>query len=583
MQGRYRIISQLGRGGMGAVYVAEDKKRFDASVALKEILIDLADIDSKQHELLKRAFEREAKILAEVQHEVFPHVIEYFSESDRQFLVMELIQGADLAQLLVERKKPFPIEEILHWSDQLLDALDYLHSYNPPIFHRDLKPQNLKLTSRGKIKLLDFGIAKNEEANLTATISNQTFIAATLNYSPFEQILRVIDSTLREVITQRYEEKVKRILERPADAQSDLYALGATLYHLSTAFIPTDALKRTLDVWSDKPDPLRRPHELNPNIPEEVSLVFLKAMEIERENRFASATEMRQALNKAGAKIKRRDQEAAKKREEAQRAIWLAEQAQLEKERMEKEHQLAEQERLPIKQLMQAKTERFIKESEVKAQTENDFITETQPASTQSSLTLPSDVQPSAVEDFFTKASLIEISNTAPSESASKSELTGTAYFNEPLTYNKEIISEPLPIIQKKSGSKSDAKLFWILPIAAVCIFAVGGIGGIFWWIGLDSTNSVTPAVNPEISTPTVTPTVEPTVEPTIEPSASPIPSPTTNPTTESDGETEPTPLPKKTPIQKPSPVKTPPIQKTPIPKPPSRPSADCIYNGRCN
>jgi serine/threonine protein kinase len=367
LQGRYQIISQLGQGGMGAVYEAQDKKRFNASVALKEILFDLADetTDAKHQDLLKRAFEREAKILAEVQHEVFPHVIEYFSESDRQFLVMELIKGADMAQMLINRKAPFPLEEILNWTDQLLDALDYLHSYNPPIFHRDLKPQNLKITSRGKIKLLDFGIAKSAEAGLAGTIANQTFIAATLNYSPFEQILRAIDSTLREMIAQRYEEKIKPILEQPADARSDLYALGATLYHLSTAVVPTDALKRTLEVWSGKPDPLRRPHELNPEIPKEISLIFLKAMEVERENRFASAVEMQQALKKAAADVKRREREAAKKREEeAQRAIWLAEQAQLEKERLERERlekerlererQLAEQERLRIEKQRQA-------------------------------------------------------------------------------------------------------------------------------------------------------------------------------------------------------------------------------------
>jgi serine/threonine protein kinase len=355
LQGRYQIVSQLGQGGMSAVYEAQDKKRFNASVALKEILINLSDvIDSKQQEMLKRAVEREAKILAEVHHEVFPHVIEYFSESDRQYLVMELIQGADLAELLAERKIPFPLEEILKWSDQLLDALDYLHSYDPPIFHCDLKPQNLKLSSRGKIKLLDFGIAKSAEEHLTATITNQTFFAATLNYSPFEQILRVLDSTLREVITQRHEEETKRILEHAADARSDLYALGATLYHLSTAFVPTDALKRTLEVWANKPDPLRNPHELNPSIPEEIFLVFLKAMEIERENRFASAVEMQQALNNAVADIKRREREAAKKREEEiHHARWLAEQKQLEQERSEqerlnREHQPSEQEQLRI-------------------------------------------------------------------------------------------------------------------------------------------------------------------------------------------------------------------------------------------
>jgi len=366
LQERYQIISQIGHGGMSTVYEAQDKKRFNASVALKEIFFDLSDvIDSKQQETLKVAVEREAKILAEVHHEVFPHVIEYFSENDKQYLVMELIQGPDLAELLTHRKIPFSLEEILKWSDQLLDALDYLHSYNPPIFHCDLKPQNLKLSSRGKIKLLDFGIAKSAEEHLTATITNQTFTATTLNYSPFEQILRVLDPTLRDVITQRYEEKTKRVLGRIADARSDLYALGATLYHLSTAFMPTDALKRTLEVWADKPDPLRNPHELNPSIPEEISMVFLKAMEIEQENRFASAVEMQQALNKAVADVKRREREAAKKREEevqqarwlaeVQHARWLAEQKRLEQERLEQER--LEQERLELQRLEQERLE----------------------------------------------------------------------------------------------------------------------------------------------------------------------------------------------------------------------------------
>jgi serine/threonine protein kinase len=351
LQGRYRIVSQIGQGGMSTVYEAQDKKRFDASVVVKEILIDSDDfIDSKQQEMLKRAFEREAKILAEVHHEVFPFVIEYFSESDRQYLVMELVEGANLAELLANQKAPFPLEKIIKWSFQLLDALDYLHSYNPPIFHSDLKPQNLKLSSQGKIKLLDFGIAKGAEEHMTATITNQTFIAATLNYSPFEQILQVLDPTLRDVITQRYEENTRRVLEHIPDAGSDLYSLGATLYHLSTAIIPTDTLKRTLEIWANKADPLRDLHELNPSIPEEISVVFLKAMEIERENRFASAVEMKQALNNAVADIKRRERETEKKRHvEVQHAIWLTEQKRLEHVPLGLENRIVKQDSVNVK------------------------------------------------------------------------------------------------------------------------------------------------------------------------------------------------------------------------------------------
>ncbi len=101
LQNRYRIIRQLGKGGMGAVYEAHDSV-FDTTIALKEILIDLSKNSTpKQREMLRAAFEREGKILAKVSHEVFPHVRDYFQEADRQFLIMELVDGDDLAELSV--------------------------------------------------------------------------------------------------------------------------------------------------------------------------------------------------------------------------------------------------------------------------------------------------------------------------------------------------------------------------------------------------------------------------------------------------------------------------------------------------
>ena len=155
---RYRILRQLGHGGMGAVYEAHDSV-FDTTCALKEIIIATNSQNPKQQELLLRAFEREAKLLAKIKHEAVPHVRDYFTDTNRQFLVMELVEGKDLGGLLEERQTPFPLEDVLRWMEQLLDGLDYLHTQNPPIYHRDLKPQNLKITPRGKIKLLDFGIA----------------------------------------------------------------------------------------------------------------------------------------------------------------------------------------------------------------------------------------------------------------------------------------------------------------------------------------------------------------------------------------------------------------------------------------
>ena len=240
---RYRIISQLGKGGMGAVYEAHDNV-FDTTIALKEILIDLSrNTTPAQREMLKLAFEREGKILAKINHESFPHVRDYFQDNDRQFLVMELVDGDDFGALLEKRGEPFPVADTMRWAEQLLDALDYLHNLNPPVIHRDIKPQNLKLTTRGKVKLLDFGIAKGNESQKNTTITNQTFVAATLHYSPLEQIYRVLDSTFREVIAYQFKEQAGEIMAQNADARSDIYALGATFYHLLTNTLPIDALK----------------------------------------------------------------------------------------------------------------------------------------------------------------------------------------------------------------------------------------------------------------------------------------------------------------------------------------------------
>ncbi len=295
LRGRYKVLRRLGQGGMGAVYEAHDNV-FDTSVALKEVTIDLSNAyDTEAQEMTKLAFEREAKILAKISHETIPHVKDYFIEKEAQFLIMELVDGDDLAKLLKQRNAPFPIGTIIEWTNQLLDALDYLHTQEPPIIHRDIKPQNLKLTTRKKIKLLDFGIAKGTES-VSNTITNQTFIAATLNYSPIEQMVRVLDPTFLAVITHKYTDQIEHILEQNADSRTDIYALGATLYHLATNKQPTEAVKRGIDIWDGNADPLENPSLLNPEIPLEYSNFLLKAMQINRMHRYSTAAEMRNAL-----------------------------------------------------------------------------------------------------------------------------------------------------------------------------------------------------------------------------------------------------------------------------------------------
>ena len=151
LQNRYLVQKQIGQGGMGAVYMATDQ-RFGSTVALKETFFNDPN--------LLKAFEREARLLNHLRHPALPRVSDHFTEEDGQFLVMEFIPGADLSEMLKEKSAPFPASDVLEWADQLLDALEYLHTHEPPVIHRDIKPQNLKLTSRRHIVLLDFGLAK---------------------------------------------------------------------------------------------------------------------------------------------------------------------------------------------------------------------------------------------------------------------------------------------------------------------------------------------------------------------------------------------------------------------------------------
>ena len=267
---------------MGTVYEAFDK-RLDTIVALKETHFS--------DEVLSKQFEREARLLARLHHAALPRVIDHFSESGGQFLVMNFIAGEDLSEMLQRRKGHFPVNEVLSWGDQLLDALDYLHSQEPPVIHRDIKPQYLKLTSRGQVILLDFGLAKGFAGEISRVNTPGSIFGFTPNYAPLEQ--RQGTGT---------------------DARSDLYALAATLYHLITGMAPPDVLTRVTDTTDGKPDPLIYAHEINRDVPQSVAAVINRAMAIGRTQRFSCAREMRESLR-----------ESRKREEEARRDIAEAE------------------------------------------------------------------------------------------------------------------------------------------------------------------------------------------------------------------------------------------------------------------
>jgi len=267
LQGRYRIVRQLGQGGMGAVYEAVDL-RLDTVVALKETLFT--------DERLRKQFEREARLLARLHHQALPRVSDHFTEGEGQFLVMQYIPGEDLFEMQTRRQSAFPQSDVLRWADQLCDALDYLHTQEPQIIHRDIKPQNLKLTARGQVILLDFGLAKGSAGQLTAVTTSASIFGYTPNYAPLEQVQGL-----------------------GTDARSDIYSLAATLYHLLTNVKPPDALSRAGAIVNGMEDPLAPADSVAPQVSPPVAHVLEVAMSQKRDDRYESAQMMREALNSA--------------------------------------------------------------------------------------------------------------------------------------------------------------------------------------------------------------------------------------------------------------------------------------------
>jgi serine/threonine protein kinase len=252
---------------MGTVYEALDE-RLDTTVALKE--------SHFTEELLRKQFEREARLLARLRHPAMTRVIDHFTDGEGQFLVMDFIVGEDLWGMLQRNGGPFSPDKVLEWADQLLDALNYLHRQEPPIIHRDIKPHNLKVTNAGQIILLDFGLAKGFTGQISRVTTSGSIFGYTPNYAPLEQIQGT-----------------------GTDPRSDLFSLAATLYHLITGKITPDALSRATAIMSELPDPLLPANEVNDVVPASVADVIHLALSNNPAKRPTSATEMRSMLRKA--------------------------------------------------------------------------------------------------------------------------------------------------------------------------------------------------------------------------------------------------------------------------------------------
>lgn len=268
---RYRVTNIVGQGGMGFVYRAEDLRLPGRLCAIKEVRPDpLATAEMRRQ--AQAQFLQEASILAQLDHPNLPKVSDFFTDNGHDFLVMDFVAGPDLRQILEESLaggRPPEVQTVLAWAGQLVDALRYLHRQEPPILHRDIKPANIKLTLDQRIKLVDFGLVKllaSDDARTITVVQGR----GTVLYTPLEQYGGDSGHT---------------------DVRSDIYAFGATLYHLLTGCPPPDAKSRFLNPRSLKP-----PQEVNGKIPEQVSEAILWAMEMHPDERPESIVQFAEVL-----------------------------------------------------------------------------------------------------------------------------------------------------------------------------------------------------------------------------------------------------------------------------------------------
>jgi eukaryotic-like serine/threonine-protein kinase len=254
---RYRVTHSVGQGAVGVVYRACDLMS-DRHVALKHLLVTTPQE--------RASFEREAAILSDLGHPTLPTASDYFVESGWPLLVMTLIPGPDVGQLLVERGVPFDIGSVLRWTDELLDALIYLHARQ--IAHCDIKPRNVRLDADGRAVLVDFGLAQH-----FSVLSGRGAYGYTAAYAPPEQIGG-----------------------EPTSDRSDLYSLAATMYELLVRRSPATALTRAMAVQAGHPDPLLALDAVKPDIPRSLASLVSQALELDATARPHSARAMQLAL-----------------------------------------------------------------------------------------------------------------------------------------------------------------------------------------------------------------------------------------------------------------------------------------------
>jgi serine/threonine protein kinase/tetratricopeptide (TPR) repeat protein len=259
--GRYRLLARLGEGGMGSVYKVEDVTQPGRYLALKELLDDASLPPDERAAAIKR-FEDEIALLRRLHHPRIPSFEGHFLERGQHYFLMALIPGVTLEDLQAQVRGPLPEYDVLSWMSDVCDVLSYLHAQHPPIIVRDLKPGNIMVTPGGDVFLIDFGIARTYKAGKQSNTENLgTAIYASPEHHGHGQ----------------------------TDARSDIYSLGATMYHLLTNAEPAP-------MDTPRPGSIRR---YAPSVSEATERLIIRAMELNPARRFPTAAAMRLALQQA--------------------------------------------------------------------------------------------------------------------------------------------------------------------------------------------------------------------------------------------------------------------------------------------
>ena len=254
---RYHIIAPTGKGGMGAVYKAEDTQLGNRLVAIKEM--SQSGLSPQEVKDAANAFKQEAILLASLQHPNLPSIFDHFEENGRWYLVMSFIQGETLTDYLSQAKAgKLPLDEALQIGLQLCDVLDYLHAQQPPIVFRDLKPTNIMRTASGHIYLIDFGIARHFKPGQ----ARDTVYYGSMGYAPPEQYGKA-----------------------QTTPRSDIYSLGATLYQLVSGHDPSST-------------PFRFPplQSLVPTAPGKLTTLMMQMLELDEDKRPVNILVVKQKL-----------------------------------------------------------------------------------------------------------------------------------------------------------------------------------------------------------------------------------------------------------------------------------------------